>query len=196
MLVIQCVLECGQPLSFFPSCFFHVLVYFKFSLHQFLIFILQILKPVLQLFNVTKFFFCSCAIRLVIDNVVQEFMEFLKLFLLKFLPCKVVLRLLQLLLKVLNLNLLVLYYLVFLLKLSLLLLFQIVLSGDGADLLFDFVNHLLLLLLELVLLDLEFLCILYDLLLLTVKLLIGFSFFALPLQQPHCLKWSLAYLQL
>jgi hypothetical protein len=70
----------------------------------------------------------------------------------------------------------------FILQLSLLSLLHIVLLRDSSDLFLDLVDHLLLLLLELILLDLKLLRITYDLFFLTVKLLISFSLFTLSLQ--------------
>jgi len=80
----------------------------------------------------------------------------------------------------------------FILQLGLLGLLHIVLLCYCCDLFFDIVDHLLLLLLEFVLLNLQLLCITDDLLLLTVKLLIRFSLLTLSLQQTHCLQWTLA----
>jgi len=79
----------------------------------------------------------------------------------------------------------------FIFQLGLLSLLHIVLLCYCCDLFFDIVDHLLLLLLKLVLLDLELLRITYDLFFLTVKLLIGFSLLTLSLQQSDCLQWAL-----
>jgi hypothetical protein len=71
---------------------------------------------------------------------------------------------------------------VLVLELGLLGLLHIVLRSNGSDLLLDLVDHLLLLLLELVLLNLQLLSITDDLLLLAVKLLIRFPLFTLSLK--------------
>ena len=80
------------------------------------------------------------------------------------------------------------------LKLRLFLLFHIILLSDRINFSLNSVDHFLLLFLKLVFFKFELLRISYNLFLLTVKLLVGFPFFTLPLQETDCLQWPLTYI--
>jgi hypothetical protein len=54
LLLIQCVLELTELLDLLSSRFFHLLIYQLFAFHQLVIFLLQILEPVLQCFYILE----------------------------------------------------------------------------------------------------------------------------------------------